>query len=74
MWVQFDCVDCLVLEFNFKAFTICKMDQYLKVETVKGTVNFEKLELVSMAEPIETIKVRRTQDNKRERPNAQNRH
>ena len=74
-WVQFDCPDCLVLEFEYQAFCISENDEkFNQVKLIKGTVNFESFELESMHGTKENIKVRRTSDNLKKRPNGDKRH
>ena len=69
-WVQFECTDCLVLEFDYQAYMIQSKERFKKSTILHGTVNFDNYELTTNYEPIEIIKVRRTQDNVRKRPNG----
>ena len=47
-WVQFDCPECLQLEFNYQALQISRLDAYKIVETIIGTVNLQTLELIEL--------------------------
>lgn len=73
-WVQFECTDCLVLEFDYQAYQIQANDRFKTTDILHGTVNFDTFELTTYSEPIVKINVRRTQDNVRKRPNAYKRH
>ena len=72
-WIQFDCPDCLQLEFNFQAFKISGKDSFKIFDTVKGKVNFETLKIEDILTK-QILEVRRTPNNARKRPNAYRRH
>lgn len=38
-WVQFDCTDCLQLEFNYQALSLSKMDCFKVVKIIGGKVD-----------------------------------
>ena len=40
-WIQFDCMECLVIEYAYKAYTISKSSQFKQTDIVQGTVDFE---------------------------------
>mgnify|MGYP001239966175 CR=1 FL=1 len=50
------------------------MKKYVQIEIIQGNVNLQKLIMTPRDLDLEPIKVRRTQDNTRQRPNGQNRH
>ena len=72
-WVQFDCPECLQLEFYFQALRISGLDAYMIVETIIGIVNLQTLELIDHCTKT-VYRVRRTLNNIRKRPNAHRRH
>ena len=39
-WVQFECMDCLIIEFNFQAYRISHLDTFKQVDIIIGTVDF----------------------------------
>ena len=72
-WCQFDCPDCLELEFMYQAYTISKKSAYQCANLMIGTVDFEKFGMqTDLSKSV--VKVRRTPDNVRKRPNGQKRH
>ena len=42
-WIQFDCPECLNLEFNYQAYNICGHSIYKTVQIIPGTVDLQKL-------------------------------
>lgn len=40
-WVQFDCTECIILEFNYHAFNISGKDAFRVVETLVGDVDLK---------------------------------
>ena len=73
-WLQFDCNDCLVLEFDYQAYKLTAKEEYSKAEITDGTVDFKQLCLVNDKHDHQTFKIRRTHDNLRVRNNAFRRH
>ena len=45
-WTQFDCNDCLVLEFGHKAYTLTGKDQYQYLEVSDGKVDLKEFSLI----------------------------
>lgn len=45
-WIQFDCPDCLQLEFNFQAYKLSRNNDFKSIENIRGTVNLDTLELM----------------------------
>lgn len=74
--MQFDCNECLILEYSYHAFLITgKNEQFRLVEIKLGTVDMESSSLITMDEPAREIHVRRSGDNsQRKRPNGKGRH
>ena len=74
-WVQFECTDCLHLEYGYKAYQISENGNlYSEVKILQGTVDLKTLEMQPLKAPESTFKVKRTKDNVRCRPNGQVRH
>ena len=74
-WIQFECTDCLVLEFHYKLYKHEEAKDLRIVELISGTVDFDKFELLqNQNELSKIIKIRRSTDNKRKRANASIRH
>lgn len=40
-WTQFECTDCLQLEFNYQAYHLSKNELFVEAEILSGIVNFE---------------------------------
>ena len=72
-WKQFDCTDCIQLEFNFKAYSVKKEEGTQKVLVIAGEVDFETLQLNDHSHNF-IGQVRRSDSNIRSRPNADRRH
>ena len=72
-WIQFDCVDCIQLEFNFQAYRISGKDSFKIIEIIRGTINFDTCEMIQKKTGMVT-KIMRTPTNARRRPNAHKRH
>ena len=73
-WIQFDCNDCLVLEFGYTAYTLTGQYQYQFLEVIDGKVDLKLFRLEKQDDAKDFIKIRRTRDNKRSRNNAHKRH
>ena len=71
--MQFDCPDCLQLEFHFQAHKLSGTNDYDKVQTLKGIVDLVTKELLEKVSNTVT-KIRRQATNIRVRPNAHRRH
>ena len=72
-WQQFECTDCLQLEFNYQAFIISEQEAFKYVKLIFGTVNM--LNMVLSDDLTKTLwQVRRAPNNERSRPNAERRH
>ena len=81
-WIQFDCTECLVIEYSYQVYSISKNSEFRQIQILSGTIDFDTfmmaprvisslIALVTLPNP---IKVRRTTDNKRKRPNGSKRH
>ena len=88
-WCQFDCTDCLILEFSYQAYKITGKDKFQSVEIISGSVDFIKMMWRKVdeknAETKDAIRiasisksdehpVRRSQLNHRQRQNGYTRH
>ena len=63
-WIQFDCPECLQLEFNYQAYKIFKENIYKRFEIILGVVDLDVLELV-VQNSMKVMKIRRTPTNER---------
>ena len=72
-WIQFDCLDCMLLEFNYQAYIISSKSVYTKVEIMSGTIDIESMEMTYDL-LVAKNSVRRLQTNDKKRPNAYRRH
>ena len=61
-WVQFDCTDCLILEFNYQAYSICAKEKFKTCKIIKGVVDIGALTLLEYRES-RVWQVRRSRDN-----------
>ena len=50
-WLQFDCIDCLSLEFSFKAYHISGNSTFRLIEILQGTVDLDTLEMKPIGLP-----------------------
>ena len=73
-WTQFDCTDCLQLEFHYQAFKITEKTEFAVVELLQGSVDLQSLSYVNNDDKSQSMAVRRTPNNERCRPNAEKRH
>ena len=64
----------MVLEFEYQAYTISGKKNFKCTNIVMGTVDFDKFEMLTYVLSCNTVKVRRTPDNVRQRPNGHKRH
>ena len=71
-WQQFDCTDCLQLEFNYQVFKLSNLKGYSKVQLLLGVVDMENFTL-KHHQKLKCM-VRRTENNTRNRNNAAKRH
>ena len=45
-WTQFDCTECLVLEFDYQAYVISERKQkYCKSDVLAGTIFFDTMKM-----------------------------
>ena len=72
-WQQFDCTDCLQLEFNFQAHKLSETADFRKVQIIIGVVDLDTDSLYDDSGNFKG-KVQRTKTNSRKRPNASRRH
>ena len=72
-WKQFECTDCLLLEFHYQAYKITENSDFQKVDLIEGKVDLKDQVFKSDENSIEQP-VRRTENNERSRPNAERRH
>ena len=72
-WQQFDCIDCLQLEFNFQAHFLSNLKEFRKVQILCGVVDLENETFYDYSDFFIGM-VRRTNNNSRGRPNAARRH
>ena len=72
-WTQFECPDCLQLEFHYQAFKITGNTQFVEVDLLFGQANLNSLEYVRSKDRV-SHSIRRTPKNQRKRPNAEKRH
>ena len=42
-WIQFDCTDCLLIEYRYQAYSISKNKEYGLVTILKGIIDLETL-------------------------------
>ena len=63
-----------MLEFNYQAYTLSGNAEYKHVHVLEGTVNLVTYELAIEESSQSSVKVRRTPDNVRVRPNGHKRH
>ena len=47
-WIQFDCTECLVIEYSYQAYTISKRSEFHQVETLNGKIDFDTFEMVPL--------------------------
>ena len=74
MWQQFSCPDCVNLEFYYQAYVITGESKFQFTKIIQGKVDYSSFEMETHGTQQTIVKVRRTPDNTRKRPNGQNRH
>ena len=74
IWEQFQCPECLNLEFYYQAYAITGNEKFKFTKIVQGKVDFENFELTTNGSDNSDVKIRRTPDNSRKRPNSHRRH
>lgn len=78
VWVQFDCMECLQLEYNYHAYQISGKDKLAMVQIVTGLVDLRNNTMVMQQEGTGASKVvqvaRTDNDAQRKRPNSFRRH
>ena len=70
---QFDCIDCLQLEFHYQAHKLSETDHFKKVKIIGGFVDLDTYKFYDYSGKF-IAKVERTKTNSRNRPNALRRH
>ena len=73
-WIQFNCTECLVIEYGYQAFRISKQEEFRHVKFLKGIIDLETLVLTKLGNTGEKLKVMRSKHNIKVRPNGQKRH
>ena len=67
-------MECLVLEFHYLGYSFSKNEALRVVPIQAGIVDFKEGVLTRIEHHISEVRVRRTKDNVRERPNGYKRH
>lgn len=73
-WVQFDCSECLLLEYGYKAYMHYKDGELRFVKIKSGRVDLVNNLLLKRNNPNEKVKVKRAIENQKVRPNGCGRH
>ena len=68
LWIQFDCSDCLLLGFGHHTWE--KEKELKEVTLMKGSVNLETMEMQLVDSTDKFVRVKRSADNHKIRPNA----
>ena len=78
-WIQFECTDCLQLEFHYQAYVMHGKNKFRYVNILSGLVDLEACQLTISSRlqknnEATIIEVRRSRENTRKRPNPEKRH
>lgn len=69
VWKQFDCTDCIILEYGYLAYMKSKKDKFRHVQIADGLVDLVDYTMVPTRDQSAKIEVKRLPDNTRLRNN-----
>ena len=64
-WVQFGCMECLILEFHYQIWKIGEKAEYNTVDIIDGVIDFEQKTFKKSQDLSESVQIKRTDDNRK---------